>query len=55
MYFIYIQEIEEYFPSLKSKRTIDTSATFKNCTLCIILPHAVQTKLIGKTIVNYNN
>ncbi|KAK0084944.1 hypothetical protein PV325_006044 [Microctonus aethiopoides] len=43
-------EIEEYFPNLKSKRTIDTSATFKNCTLCIILPHAVQTKLIGDIV-----
>ncbi|KAL2750553.1 nucleoside diphosphate kinase 7-like [Vespula maculifrons] len=44
-------ELSFFFPDQKSKKKgPDNTATLKNCTCCIIKPHAIQQKLIGHII-----
>ncbi|XP_048509250.1 nucleoside diphosphate kinase 7 isoform X2 [Athalia rosae] len=45
------RELAYFFPDPKSKnRILRNTATLKNCTCCVIKPHAVQSRLVGYII-----
>lgn len=45
----YFQELQYFFPDSKSKiKSPKNTATLQNCTCCIIKPHAIQEKFLGK-------
>ncbi|XP_046417965.1 nucleoside diphosphate kinase 7 [Neodiprion fabricii] len=45
------RELRYFFPDEKVRsRSIKNTATLKNCTCCVIKPHAVQSRLIGYII-----
>lgn len=45
------QDLKFFFPDSKSgKRELPNTATIKNCTCCIIKPHAVQSRLVGDIV-----
>ncbi|XP_011260812.1 nucleoside diphosphate kinase 7 isoform X2 [Camponotus floridanus] len=47
---IAMQELQHFFPNLRNKKGLKTTAILQNCTCCIIKPHAVQARLVGAII-----
>lgn len=45
----YFQELQHFFPDSKSKsKGPKNTATLQDCTCCIIKPHVVQARFVGK-------